>query len=138
MAFVIIFIALQRGLTVLWENRELAGNTGSRPGSDAEVRHRFYLNTLNFFRLLSIVSVYLTTGKITMPKSLSPTKYPVGFIVAYYPVIAANRRHEIYASTRIITSWIYYGVMTATTLTAIALLAVVWLLLRNKLLETAR
>ncbi|VEB92933.1 methyl-accepting chemotaxis protein II [Citrobacter koseri] len=41
----------------------------------------------------------------------------------------------LYASTRIITSWVYYGVMTGATLAAIGLLALVWLMLRNKLLK---
>ena len=70
-----------------------------------------------------------------MPKSLSLRNTLLVLLSLITLLLLLTGSMGIYASTRIITSWIYYGVMTATTLTAIALLAVVWLLLRNKLLK---
>lgn len=70
-----------------------------------------------------------------MPKSLSLRNTLLVLLSLITLLLLLTGGMGIYASTRIITSWIYYGVMTATTLTAIALLAVVWLLMRNKLLK---
>lgn len=70
-----------------------------------------------------------------MPKSLSIRTSLLVLLSLLTLLLSLTGGMGLYASTRIITSWVYYGVMTGATLAAIGLLALVWLMLRNKLLK---
>ncbi|SUX87632.1 methyl-accepting chemotaxis protein II [Citrobacter koseri] len=70
-----------------------------------------------------------------MPKSLSIRTSLLVLLSLLTLLLLLTGGMGLYASTRIITSWVYYGVMTGATLAAIGLLALVWLMLRNKLLK---
>lgn len=70
-----------------------------------------------------------------MPKSLSIRTSLLVLLSLLTLLLLLTGGMGLYASTRIITSWVNYGVMTGATLAAIGLLALVWLMLRNKLLK---
>ncbi|POT56968.1 methyl-accepting chemotaxis protein [Citrobacter amalonaticus] len=70
-----------------------------------------------------------------MPKSLSIRTSLLVLLSLLSLLLLLTCSMGIYASTRIITSWIYYAVMTGATLGAIILLGLIWFMLRNKLLK---
>lgn len=70
-----------------------------------------------------------------MPKSLSIRKSLLVLLSLLTLFLLLSGGMGLYASTRIITSWAYYGVMTAVTAAAIGVLLLIWFMLRNKLLN---
>ncbi|QMI06621.1 methyl-accepting chemotaxis protein [Citrobacter sp. RHB25-C09] len=70
-----------------------------------------------------------------MPKSLSLRTTLLVLLSLTVLLLLLTCGMGIYASTHVISSWIYYGVMACASLTATGLLLVVWLLLRAKLLR---
>ncbi|MDU5731397.1 MAG: methyl-accepting chemotaxis protein [Citrobacter freundii] len=70
-----------------------------------------------------------------MPKSLSIRSSLLVLLSLLTFLLLLTGGMGLYASTRVITSLIYHGIMSASMLTAIALLAVIWFMLRNKFLK---
>ena len=70
-----------------------------------------------------------------MPKSLSIRSSLLVLLSLLTFLLLLTGGMGLYASTRVITSLIYHGIMSAAMLTAIALLAVIWFMLRNKFLK---
>lgn len=69
-----------------------------------------------------------------MPKILSIRASLLALLSSLTLLLLLTGSMGLYASARVITSWAYYGVMSAATLVALGLLWVMWLMLRNKLL----
>ena len=70
-----------------------------------------------------------------MPKSLSIRSSLLVLLSLLTFLLLLTGGMGLYASTRVITSLIYHGIMSAAMLTAITLLAVIWFMLRNKFLK---
>lgn len=70
-----------------------------------------------------------------MPKSLSIRSSLLVLLSLLTFLLLLTGGMGLYASTRIITSLIYHGIMSASMLAALALLAVIWFMLRNKFLK---
>ena len=70
-----------------------------------------------------------------MPKSLSIRSSLLVLLSLLTFLLLLTGGMGLYASTRVITSLIYHGIMSAAMLAAIALLAVIWFMLRNKFLK---
>lgn len=69
-----------------------------------------------------------------MPKSLSIRSSLLVLLSLLTFLLLLTGGMGLYASTRIITL-IYHGIMSASMLAALALLAVIWFMLRNKFLK---
>ncbi|MDU1874319.1 methyl-accepting chemotaxis protein [Citrobacter sp.] len=70
-----------------------------------------------------------------MPKSLSIRSSLLVLLSLLAFLLLLTGGMGLYASTRVITSLIYHGIMSTAVLAAIALLAVIWFMLRNKFLK---
>lgn len=70
-----------------------------------------------------------------MPKSLSIRSSLLVLLSLLTFLLLLTGGMGLYASTCVITSLIYNGIMSTAMLTAIVLLAVIWFMLRNKFLK---
>ncbi|MBU5687741.1 methyl-accepting chemotaxis protein, partial [Citrobacter sp. S44_ASV_140] len=70
-----------------------------------------------------------------MPKSLSIRSSLLVLLSLLTFLLLLTGGMGLYTSTHIITSLIYHGIMSASMLAALALLAVIWFMLRNKFLK---